>query len=372
MTVLCAFLSFIYIAINLPKFKVKEIRKKFLFNVIFIICISSFFWLPFLETSVDTKYEVYETGKMSSKEDTQSNGISFKQLLITDNKNNFVFEFGPIVLIMLCFTIAAFRRIAPEMKKEYIFFLIIGILSTFMATKYFPWKLLGDKISFIQFPWRMLEISSFCFSLICAINLAIVIKNFKFLDALVIIFIVVIYTFALKGFVRVTDDVLKKPQDIDYGFVTGRNTDCFVGMGKNEYLPKKAYDNCFYLATREKGILILEGNAKIEDFKKNGNEASCEIEVLENETLLELPYVYYPGYTVTIDGSKITTFESDNGFLLIGLNKLEKSDLKIEYTGTPIMKFSKIFSAISVFLFLIYVISSKFRKKVQNEKNIDT
>lgn len=212
--------------LNLPKLKKKTIREKLFFNIVFIICISSFYWFPMFSNSVSTRYEVYESGKMATSESVQKSGIGLKQLLITKNDGSYVFEFGPHILIMLCFTIAAFRRLIPKMKKEYIFFLVVGLFSTFMATKYFPWKILGESFSFIQFAWRMLEISCFCFSVVCAINLGIVIKNFKFIDSIVLIVVSVLYVFALKNYIPTTKDKLEDSKNIDYGYTTGVNTDC--------------------------------------------------------------------------------------------------------------------------------------------------
>lgn len=117
-------------------------------------------------------------------------------------------------------------------------------------------------------------------------------------------------------------------------------------------MPKNVYDNYFYLANREKEILVLEGSAEISELKKNGNILTAKLNILEDKTLLELPYVYYQGYTATIDGSKVKTFESENGFLAIGLNKYDNLDLKVEYTGTTGMKFSKVLSCMSLILFI--------------------
>ena len=368
MTIICALIALTYVAINLPKLNIKGIREKLLFNIVFILCISSFFWVPFLGTSVSTRYEVYEPGKMATPKSVQENGIALSQFVVTHNDGSFVFEFGPHILIMICFTIAAFRRIVPEMKQEYIFFLVLGFLTAFMATKYFPWKWLGDKIVFIQFPWRMLEISSFCFSIVCAINIGIIIKNFKFLDVAVLGIIIIVYVFALKSFVPVTKDKLENPKNMDFSFVTGRNTDCLAGAGKNEYLPKNAYDNYFYLATRENEVLALEGEINIEDFHKKGNQLTAKIEVLDENTLIELPYVYYPGYQVTIDGSRVSTFESKNGFLAIGLGELSKADLKVEYVGSNI---TKTLSVVSTLIFVYYIIRLKFEKKVKIDKKLE-
>ena len=363
MTVICATMAFIYLAINLPKLKIKNIRTKLLINIVFILLISSFFWVPMLINSVSARFQVYEPNMMATSESIQNSGLELKQLVITKNDGSYLFEFGPHILIMLCFTIAAFRRIAPEMKKEYIFFLIIGILTTFMSTKYFPWKYLGNKLAIVQFAWRMMEISCFCFSIICAINLGIVIKNFKFIDGVAIGVIASLYVAALAGFVPKTEKALPKPEDLDYGYVTGRNTDCIIGSGKNEYLPYNAYNNYFYIATREKTILPIQGSFNIEEFKKENNKMTAKVEVLEDETILELPFIYYSGYTVKLDGSEIPSFEDSNGFLSIGLNKISKSNIEVEYTGTSGMRISKIISIISFITFIGYIITINVKNK---------
>ena len=363
MTLICAIISLIYVATKIPMLKIKEIRKKLLINSIFIILISGFYWLPFLEASVSSQYEVYEPGKMATIESVQDKGISLKNLFITYKDSIYVYEFGFHILVLLCFSVVAFRRIIPKMKKEYIFWLIIGILSTFMATKYFPWKYLGEKVSFIQFPWRMLTLSSFCFSFICAINVGIIIKKFKYRDAIILSTIGVLYVCALN-FIPLSEDGFVDPKDVIYSYVSGRNTDCIAGCGKNEYLPKNAYDNYFYLANRENKILVLEGNAEIKDYNKNGNLLTAKVEIVgEDPALLEFPYVYYPGYKVTLDGSAVSNFETVNGFLAIGLKGDSKGDLKVEYTGTSLSKFAKFFSIVSIIAFGVYVIFIKFFQK---------
>ena len=123
------------------------------------------------------------------------------------------------------------------------------------------------------------------------------------------------------------------------------------------------------MANREQDILVLDGEAEISNFRKDGNVLKAKLNVLKDETVLELPFVYYQGYTVTIDGSKVKAVENKNGFLTIGLNKVDNIDLKVEYTGTFGMKFSKILSCISTIVFLGYVFSLNFTKK--EEKSLE-
>ena len=357
MTVITAIIALLYVLMNLPKLKDRKIIERLFFNIIFIICISSFYWFSVFQTSITTNYEVYQSGKMATSESVAGQGLTLKQLIVTSNNERCVFEIGIHILIMICFTIAAFRRIIPKMKKEYIFFLILGIISTFMATKYFPWKFLGERVALIQFPWRMMTISNFCFTIICGINMGIVIKKFNFKDAVILCVISIIYAFVLKSFIPVSPNEITKVEDYEsIGFVSGRVEDTLPGMGKSEYLPKNAYNNSFYIATRDKGVIILEGDGKIEDVQKNGNKLTFKLEVLEDETVIELPYIYYPGYRVTLDGSDIKAYENKNGFLTISLDEISKSDISVEYKGTNIMNYVKIFSIISFILFIAYVL----------------
>lgn len=300
-------------------------------------------------------------GMMATPSSVQTQGLTLKQFVTTEN--GYVFELGVHILIMICFTIPVFRVISPRIKKEYIFFLSIGILSTFMATKYFPWKLLGEGFAMIQFPWRLMTVSNFCFSIICSINMGVIIKRFNFKDACFLGIIAIAFAASLHSFIPQTkEDVVDVEKYDGIGFVSGKQEDTLAGQGKSEYLPKKAYDNLFYVASRESGIMILDGRGYVKTFNKNGNKLNCELEIYEDKTVFEFPYIYYPGYKVTLDGSPINSFESENGFLAIVLNKMPKSDIEVEYTGTKLMKMTKIFSIISCILFGVYIFSLKESK----------
>ena len=86
-----------------------------------------------------------------------------------------------------------------------------------------------------------------------------------------------------------------------------------------------------------------------------------DIEDYEAYTILELPYIYYLGYTVTTEQNEnVQTFESDNGMLAIKLDEnIESAHITVKYTGTTIEKVSYLISAISIITFVGYVIYSK-------------
>jgi uncharacterized membrane protein YfhO len=127
-------------------------------------------------------------------------------------------------------------------------------------------------------------------------------------------------------------------------------------MGKSEYLPENAYNNEFYVASRESDeVLILKGSGEVSETQKTGNTLTCKIETIEDNTVFEFPYIYYPGYTVKIDGQEVASYEDENGFLAISINTLEKSDVLVEYTGTSLMNYSKAFSVGSIIICIVYI-----------------
>lgn len=109
----------------------------------------------------------------------------------------------------------------------------------------------------------------------------------------------------------------------------------------------------------------------VEELKKDGQSLSCKIEVLEDNTIFEFPYTYYPGYTITLNGVEMNSFESENGLLAISLNKIPESDITVRYTGTRIMGISKILSIIGIILFILYILFGdlKIQDKINRNRN---
>lgn len=353
-TLFTAIFAVIYLIINFKSLKNVKVIKELLINFIFIIIISSAFIAPLLETKFAADYRVYENEAMSSKESVEYQQLPIRRIFVTADNEVFVFELGPYMLIMLCFSVMTIRILKSEFRKDYLYFLFAGLIALLMATKIFPWGIMPKGLYIIQFPWRCLEYSSFFFSIVAAINMGAVIKRYSFKDAIVIIIIAIIYMLALSGFVRYTDEI-KNIEECTLGHISGMENECIAGMGRAEYLPTKAYDNRFYIATRENKIYVLKGKAIVEKENKTQAGMTAHIKTLEEETVFELPYIYYPGYEIRTDGIIEESFETENGLLGFKLNSNEDITLEVKYTGTKLMKISAIVSSIGLIYFCIYV-----------------
>lgn len=351
-TVLTAIFSIIYCLINFKNLFNTRVKKGLLLDILFITLITIFFWAPFLETKFSTIYRCFEDEAMSTKESFLSHMINLKDLFLIQKNSVFVFEIGLPVIMMLIFSFMTYKRL-EENKKEYLFCLFSGILSVWMATKYFPWKLLPNSFYIIQLPWRMLVFSTFFFAIIASINMSVVVRRFNVKDVIIISIICILYIFS-KYEIIVYNNV-ENIEDAQILNISGHNNEWLPGMGRLEYLPSKAYNNSFYIATRENGIISLDEEFEIKNEMKIGNYMTAKIKTKENDVSLELPFIYYPGYLVRFDGIILKTYETDKGFLGCTLPRNEDGTLEINYLGTDILNNSRFISGISFIIFIIYV-----------------
>ena len=264
MTVLTAIMAGIYVCVNIVKLKDKEILKQLGISVLCVLGLSAFFWIPMLETYFSADYAVYQENSMATTESLYESGLDIKTLLYTDTKDDtiYVFEVGIPILIMVCLTIFVIKKgIDKNYKKEYILFLILGIISTVVTIKQFPWGIFEDIFQIIQFKWRMLLFSNFFLAIICAVNMNILIKNFNYKDIIAISTICILYAGLLIPLLQKNTEI----QDIDkytIGEVTENKRDTIVGMGKGEYLPVNSNNNREYIRTREDTVYVIKGMRK--------------------------------------------------------------------------------------------------------------
>ena len=158
----------------------------------------------------------------------------------------------------------------------------------------------------------------------------------------------------------------------DEEYEANLNSKTSIWSINREYLPEKVDTKALgnsYLDHRENRVYVLDGNATITNEKKEELQLEFDIGDYEADTILELPYIYYLGYTVTTEqNEKIQTFESDNGMLAIKLDEnIDSTHISVEYTGTKIEKVSYVISAISVITFMGYLF---YYKKMSKQENI--
>lgn len=378
-TMYTAILCFVYLIVFAKKLKNKKIIINLLINILFAIVCTSFFWVGLLQSKLATIYEVFVPGRMQRLDVLKYYKTEFYQLFITMRDQTMIYAIGFVNVIGLVLTPIAYKKIPKEYKKTYIVFLIMGLLLTLATLTIFPFEKLPKILTMIQFTFRLYEFTSFLFAFVVAINYGTIIKNFNIRD------ILVLTSIAVTMLVPYLDKIDFNSKYDENNYITPvrvSNTTGRVhsGMASMEYLPSKAFKNLDYLINRKDEPIIIEnsGESKIEirNCNKTGSNMTFEIYRAGEETTIELPYIYYIGYRIYVNGQEIKYEESEKGFIQIKLNekndesKLNDYDIEVKYTGTNAMISAFIVSCISFLVLVGINISKNYRKKYKKVEKL--
>lgn len=373
-TLLVGIVSAIYVLINIEKFKNKEKIKKIIIAVIFIITIVSFFYAPLLESKKAIDYAAFDDGFMMTKDGFLKNVVHIRQLFDNsfkpgrsyelgnenDNINEMSFSIGLQLIIPLLMIPLAIKSIKKEQKRLYWVSVVIGLICIIGTTSIFPWKYMPNIFIMLQVPWRLFIISSFLLSIASGLTIYYLVEEIRLKYLIVIIAAILIYI--IPYFINLTYIDYDENEVLNQSF-SGVNCANF------EYFPVKARNNMEYISNREDIAIIINGDGKLENQNKNGTTMNFKITENNSGKLeIELPYIYYIGYTIKLNGEDLKISESDNGFLKIDVKDNETGEVSIQYTGTTIMNVTKIISIIAIILFIIYCNKNKIYVMIKNRK----
>lgn len=340
-----AIICFIYLIVFFKKLKSKTVLKNIGVNLLFCILMTSFYWVGLLQHYLNTSYEVFVPGRMEREEVLIFYKAKFSQLFITNSEQTMIYAIGLLSVIGLVLTPIAYKKIPKEYKKTYMFFLIAGIILIGMTLSIFPFEKLPQALTMLQFTFRLFTFTSFFFAFVVATNFAILIKNFKTLDIVVLLTISILLLVPYKS--KLDFNLQENEERLINGVRVTENTGrVHAGMASMEYLPTKAFKNLKHIANRKDEVIVLDNDeAVISDYTKQNSNMNCRISNINKETTIELPYIYYLGYRIYANGQEIKYTESDNGFIQINIAK--DAQIEVKYLGTNEMLISYIVSIIS-------------------------
>lgn len=372
----------IYILFHLKDFFKKDVIIKCLINVFFILLISAFFIIPIFEFQSQASYAIFNTAKMRTDGYwVMKNTINPSQFLKDiGEKNGVSFVVGIPTLIMLAIMPFAYKHLEEKNKDFYIVNFIMGIIALYMCTKFFPWIYMPHVLTNIQYAWRLELFGIFFLIPVMAMNVCYlirVVKNERLKTAIYLAVILIIAGFTINELsIYQTPSIIgDRPyiRDEEYEGKIRKNPVISHFALNRDYLPDKASNlQKTYMQTREDKVYVLRGNAEIDDEEKNALKLNFTIKNADKDTILELPYIFYPGYRVNISYNgkiiQLATSESDNGFVQIVIpDNIGEGKIQCEYTGTKLEKASYIISLLGIIAFIAYIIYSK-KKHIKPEK----
>ena len=382
-TVFAVGLSVIYVLFNINKLNNFKIWKKIEICCLFIILIVGFFYFPMLQAQNASDYKAFTYGKMATVETMHLHSLYLSQVLfgglqggasdlLTTPSNvnrDMCMQIGLFIIVPVLFTPFVYKHIEKKNRKNYILTLVVGLLAIFATTTLCPYDKLPEQFSIIQFPWRFLFVATFTLSIIATINIAKIFENLSKKHVMILAIIIISYIspliFANTFTTALTDEIYMGTDIVQGGNYPQSN--CTAGL---EYLPSKAYDNIEYLVNREQNVVIMEGNITIQEENKNGSYMTIKFNNESEKSIIELPYVYYPGYDIRINGEKIDYYESQNGFIVMDVPENQSGEITVKYTGTRLARLTWIISLLTVIVFIVFNII-RFVKHNKEIKKLD-
>lgn len=373
-TLYTAMFCIIYILFNLDKLKDKEIIKKCIINGIFILLITMLFWMPLLEANTKADYAIMDDALMRTTPSyTSENTISFSQLFKDiGEENGTTYLIGIPTMCVILLTIFVIKKVDNKYKDLYLLSIIFSLISIFMASKFFPWRIMPNLICKLQYPWRMIGYFNFFISFVCGINLYLALKQIAKTDILKITAVIIFTIISITSSINIVSQFFSTDNTKDEKYETDilENKRISHMRINRDYMPVKAiYLQSSYVMAREDKTYILYGQAKISGEKKENLNDEIKINNAEKDTLLEFPYYYYPGYKIQIeiDGriKELTPIESEHGYLSCILEEdIKEAKITVEYVGTIITYIAYIISAISLFAFIGYIIYERKKEDI--------
>ena len=326
-----------------------------------ILLLTASFWMPMLEIKLLGSYGVFMPYFMTGKGDLRFSAISILEIFKIKPYGYDNVRFHLQMMVIILFLVSIFLLFKNKLWKEKVwrFFLAFTILAMIMITSLFPWYYTPDLLQTLQFPWRLALYIAFGAIVITGIVLK-KFENIKHFNKICFV-LIALTIFGAYYYTGHLDETTVDVNNINYTRGVGNQA---------EYLPENTLNHRDYYENRTNDIIIESGTADITITLNDVPDLIFEVET--NETItIELPRLYYMGYTLEVNGQDVELVESKNGFLQATIS--ESGTYTLTYEKTIVMKIAN-FLSLGTFIILMIVIvfcSIRNKKKVYllEEKN---
>lgn len=293
--------------------------------------------------------------------------FGYSQLLPLGIKGSMSLSLGTGVTF--CFVIAVlyfvFRRenkIKDEDFHKVLFLLAAFIL--FMSSTLFPselfqkFRLFNAFAGIVRMPWRFLSLAS---PIICIVSAAAAeryVKGYRQKGVLIgVSCLICAITFSVFGTEYTTsfDPLVKKGLSAPKGYSAGWDNEYFIfGTNKDLLEPER------YTASGSSVAII--------SYEKQGTNITVELEGVSNGDSIEVPLLYYPGYSaINSAGENLEIVQGENNVLRVNLTEGTKS-VKIHYAGLISSKIGCVLSLLTIVSIALFCIYHRKDKQKMPEK----
>ncbi len=330
----------VYMALNLfLTSNKKKLLLRYLIILILGIGMSSFFAIPAI---YDLQYTVFSKTQVSD----------FSQYFSDPS----LIGIPSFLVIIFTFILIITKHIKIKDHRLTIVFLALSLISIFAAISQSEilWKLLP--VSFIQFPFRFLSITTLSVSFLAAVIIYVLPKKHKIFMTLV--FLVIVFASSMPF---LTVSVFQNHPDTFYS--TNQDTTTI----KNEYMPKwvKKIPTSMYTSKVEN----LSGNEKPNNLFLSAKKTMFSV-ALAKQSEIEVNTVYFPGWVAYVNGQRQNiNYNNEKGTIRLTLNKGE-NNVRIEFEETNIRNLSNLISIMSFLILIVFCLPFKYKSILKTKIKI--
>lgn len=355
--VFVAMLSIVTIVVFIRDFLRDKRWFAFIKSIILTVLLNLWYLIPFMKyyfgvdlairhTAVNTEYfsnAIFPAEMFNFFNDK----FGYSLLMPIGIKGNMSLSLG--VGVTICFVIAALyfafeRKNKIKDNSFHAEMFLFAVFIMFMASTLFPSellqkpKLLNMLAGTIRMPWRFLSLAS---PIICIVAAAVVLSRISSANAKKITIgvtcLVCAFSFVFFGTAYTTsyDASLKKGQTVGTDGSPGWDNEYFIyGTNVNALEPEK-YNTS-------------DSSLEVKSYDKNGTNISLELSGAKSGEYVEVPLLYYPGYSAKDgNGSRLEVVCGNNNVLRVNIND-GTDTVKIKYSGFWSFKIGCIISALTV------------------------
>lgn len=364
-------LSFVFIipfiliicVFNIDKiFKDKKKLKNLTIAAVVSILITIAFFGPMLEQKIAYKFHI-DNNTVDSPQELKNRAnsleMTFSSKVIGGYATNSSEDPGCMsegigIVLLLCAGLFILRKGLNYKENRFeIQLYVIGIITLIMTTKLFPWEKL-NYINIIQFPFRLNVFPCIIFSIIGANTIY---EIFGRKDEIIKVMCILVILFNVY---------ILSETNINFNAVRFFSYESLIEgvdqeIASKEYLPEgtelEELNDCTLYNIADKDNKI--------NFNQVGNKITFKYEKSEKDMKINIPLLYYKGYTAKIEkeNGEIVKLETsknkENGFVLVTGDKDLSGTVTVKYSMTIIQIVSYIVSSISFIGLIVYIIYNK-------------
>lgn len=213
------------------------------------------------------------------------------------------------------------------------------------STWLFPWEYIqripvfGSLVGAMQFPYRLLTISMFCFSALCGVNLVLWCRTSERKKACMVAGCLLAILPAMLWMepisAQLTGEAGTKSMTPTYFSQQ-------IAVGQAEYVPANS-DRVIMMGTPP-SLLPLDDSIQLYNVQRNGTTFEfayvCEE---QGDHSVRLPVTYYPGYSVKVNGRPTAAMVGEGNFVQVELTGTE-GYVEVAYTSPTSYRLAELIS----------------------------